>query len=92
MRNNNNRKLVNIILNYTKTRILPQKITELVDSLESGATMQDFTFLSALGIPIFAQVGKVSDCSIQEVEHLLDSRKVTFEHIKKALFMLVEKN
>ncbi len=56
---------MNIILNYTRTHILPQKITELVDRMESGATIQDFPFLRALCIPIFTQVAKVLDRSIQ---------------------------
>lgn len=83
---------MNIILNYIRTHILPQKIAELVDRMVSGATMQNFTFLSALGIPIFTQVAKVLDCSIQEVEYLLDSRNVTFEYVQKALLMIDEPN
>jgi hypothetical protein len=88
MQNTDNKKLVSIIINYTKTELPEQKIDELVERLMQKPNAQDILFLRTLGIPVFGLLTRVAKKNFYEINDAILEQQVSSSDIKKVILWM----
>lgn len=88
MQNTDNKRLVKIIIDYTKTELPEQKVEELVERLRNGHTMQDLMFLSSLGIPTYGLLTRVLKWDFRGFGNSMSTKKVSFDDFKEYILSL----
>lgn len=92
MQNTDNKRLVEIIIDYTKTELPEQKIEELVERLATKTSIQDVSLLRSIGIPIFSLLMKLTGKTFYKIHSECIEQQIWFPDIKKCILELEMNN